>query len=222
VGPGDPELVTLKAMRVLDSVDVLIAPDSGRHGIALDIVRQVSSRRHRVLRLSFPMTKKREVLEEAWRNACDRVYEVLSRGDAAFVTLGDPLFYSTFIYVMQGLMEHHPDVEIEVVPGVTSLTACAAGLRQPLVKGGEKLAVVPAAYGIEELESLAEKFETVVLMKVSRRYSEIARRIEEAGLGEHAVVAVRCGSSGFAYGGLRDFSGEVDYLSMIILRGLRG
>ena len=220
VGPGDPELLTLRALRVLEEVDTLIAPDSGRHGIALEIVRKATRREHRVLRLSFPMTKEREVLEEAWRRATEQVYRALSRGDAAFITLGDPMFYSTFSYVLEGIRERYPEVEVEVVPGVSSLSACAASLGVPLVSGGERLAVVPAAYGIEELESLARSFDTVVLMKVSRRFDEIAEKIARAGLEHKATVAVRCGSRGFTSGSLREV-GEVEYLSMIILRGLR-
>ncbi|NOZ58264.1 MAG: precorrin-2 C(20)-methyltransferase [Euryarchaeota archaeon] len=223
VGPGDPELLTLKARRVLESVDVLCAPDSGRAGKALEIVRRAVKREFRLLRPRFPMTRRREVLERAWREASEAIYAELERGeDVAFVTLGDPTFYSTFAYVMQRLRAAHPEVEVEIVPGVTSLSACAASLGEPLVSGGERLAVVPAAYGLERLEQLAENFDTIVLMKVSRSFDAIAERIERLGLSERAVFAARCGSDAFFSSDLASLRRkEVDYLSMILIRGLR-
>ncbi len=223
VGPGDPELMTLKARNVLERVSVLCAPDSGRGGKALEIVKKAVDREFKVLRPHFPMTKKREVLEKAWQRASEAIYEELQKGeDVAFVTIGDPTFYSTFAYVMERIKAAHPEVEIEVVPGVTSVTACAANLGIPLVSGGESLAVVPAAYGIDNLELLAQNFDTVVLMKVSRSFDSIAEKIESAGLGEKAVFVARCGSEAFFSSDLESLKGrKVDYLSMILLRGLR-
>ncbi len=223
VGPGDPELMTIKARRVLESVDVVCAPDSGREGRALEIVKKAVDRDFNVLRPHFPMTKKREVLEKAWGEAAEAIYSELKKDkDVAFVTLGDPTFYSTFAYVMERIKAAHPEVEIEVVPGVTSVTACAASLGIPLVSGGESLAVVPAAYGIDNLELLAQNFDTVVLMKVSRSFDAIAERIERAGLSGRAVFVARCGSEAFFSSDLESLKGrEVDYLSMILLRGLR-
>lgn len=223
VGPGDPELMTIKARRVLERVGAVCAPDSGRGGRALEIVKKAVKRDFRVLRPHFPMTKKREILEKAWQEASDAIYAELAKGeDVAFVTIGDPVFYSTFAYVMERIKAAHPEVEVEVVPGVTSLTACAANLGVALVSGGERLAVVPAAYGLENLELLAENFDTLVLMKVSRSFDAIAERIARAGLSENAVFVAQCGSRAFFSSDLESLKGrEVDYLSMILLRGLR-
>jgi precorrin-2/cobalt-factor-2 C20-methyltransferase len=223
VGPGDPELMTIKAKNVLERVNVLCAPDSGRGGKALEIVKKAVDREFKVLRPHFPMTKKREVLEKAWQEASEAIYKELQKGeDVAFVTIGDPTFYSTFAYVMERIKAAHPEVEIEVVPGITSITACAANLGVALVSGSERLAVVPAAYGLENLELLAQNFDTLVLMKVSRSFDAIAEKISRAGLSSNAVFVAQCGSEAFFSSDLESLKGkEVDYLSMILLRGLR-
>ncbi len=224
VGPGDPELMTLKAVKVLKRVSVLCAPDSGRESRALEVVRRAVKREFRLLRPHFPMTKKREVLEKAWQRASEAIYRELRKGeDVAFVTIGDPTFYSTFTYVMERIKSAHPEVEIEVVPGVTSVTACAANLGIPLVSGGESLAVVPAAYGTDNLELLARNFDTVVLMKVSRSFDSILERLRQTGLDKRAVFAAKCGTPAFTSGEPQSLRGrKVDYLSMILLRRLRG
>lgn len=219
LGPGDAELVTLRAVKVLECVSTVFAPASGHGtGIAVDIARKAVGRDFRTVSLYFPMRKEREKLEQYWSRAADKVSEILgSKGEGAFVTLGDPLFYSTFSYLMKNVIER--GIDCEVVPGITSLSACSASAGVPLAEGGDRVAVIPAAYGLENLDSIAREFDTIVLMKVSRSYSKIVERLRELGLEERAVFLSRCGSGSFSLSKLEEAKSEKpDYLSMVLIR----
>jgi len=223
LGPGDPGLLTLKAKEVLETVDVICSPISkeGRRSIALGIVEKVLDRMPEVITPLFPMSKDRGVLEEHWDRAAEDIYSHLSEGkDVAFITIGDPTFYSTYTYVMERIKTRHPDMEIETVPGVASPFSCMAGINTPLVEGNERLAVIPAEYGLEDLEEVVETFDTVVLMKVSRSFSKIRETLKEKGLLEKAILFTRCGREGFVSMPLGEVREEkVDFLSMIVVKG---
>ncbi len=219
VGPGDPELMTLKALKILERVEILFVPKSGAGVcIALDIVKKAINKDFRIVKLYFPMTKDKRKLEEHWDIASKAVEEALKDGsEGAFITLGDPLFYSTFSYLMPRILGL--GIDIEVIPGITSISSCSASRRITLVAGDEKLAVIPAAYGLENLEHIAEEFDTVVLIKVSRNYNKIVDKIKELGLEDRALFMSRCGGEGFRAKRLEGIGeGNVDYLSMIIIR----
>lgn len=176
VGPGDPELVTLKAKRILTAVDVLCVPKSRmeKDSLALSVVKDVTAREYELLELEFPMSMDRSVLEQSWQSAGERVAEKLLTGqDVAFVTIGDPTLYSTFGYLLRFIKINYPQITVEIVPGVSSITACPAALQEPLVEGEDKLAVIPAAYSLDDLKNIIEVFDTVVLMKVNRRLPEL-------------------------------------------------
>ncbi|KJS10814.1 MAG: precorrin-2 C20-methyltransferase [Peptococcaceae bacterium BRH_c8a] len=182
VGPGDPELVTLKAQKILSRVDILCVPKSRmeKESLAMSVVRAVADREHNLLELEFPMSMDREILEQSWQNAGRQVAEKLMAGqDVAFITIGDPTLYSTFGYLLRFIKLNYPQVPVEIVPGVSSITACPAALLEPLVEGDEKLAVVPAAYNLDDLKNIIDLFDTVVLMKVNRRLPEIMQFLQQ-------------------------------------------
>ncbi len=182
VGPGDPGLITLKAQQILSRVDVLCIPKSKmeKDSLAMSVVRAVTDREHNILELEFPMSKDRDVLEQSWQNAGKQVAEKLTAGqDVAFITIGDPSLYSTFGYLLRFLKAECPRAAVEIVPGVSSITACPAALQEPLVEGDEKLAVIPAAYNLDDLKTVIGGFDTVVLMKVNRRLPELMRFLNE-------------------------------------------
>ncbi len=182
VGPGDPELITLKAQKILSRVDVLCVPKSRleNESLAMSVVKAVADREHNLLELEFPMSMDREVLEQSWQNAGQQVAEKLMTGqDVAFITIGDPTLYSTFGYLLRFIKVNYPQVAVEIVPGVSSITACPAALLEPLVEGDEKLAVVPAAYNLDDLKNIIDVFDTVVLMKVSRRMPELMQFLKQ-------------------------------------------
>lgn len=220
IGPGDPELLTLKGKRVLEEVDVIAVPKAeiGKESIALDVVSKVVDLKGKgILELLFPM--KREGLEAYWEEARRRVMKRLLKGqDVAFITLGDPLFHSTFIHLVDGL---EPDgrISIDVVPGVSFVHASTASSLLPLASGEGKVAIVPATCRREDLRKVLEGFETVVLMKVNKAMDKVLSLLEEMGLKERAVFVSRAGWEDEEV--IRDLSllrgREVDYFSSIIV-----
>lgn len=195
VGPGDPELLTIKACRVLREADVICAPrtGAGREGVALSIVGGIVGGEKEVLELPFPMTRDREELERCWEEAAGRIAALLAEGKkVAFVTLGDPTLYSTYTYVLKKIREAGP-WETETVPGVPSFCACAAMAGVPLAEGEEKLAVVPLLKDPEVLPPLLRNFENVVVMKVGARYGDVLALLKSSGLAESSFLASRCG-----------------------------
>ena len=223
VGPGDPGLITLKAFRILEEVDMLCVPRSSadRDSLALQVVRGLTGREYRQLELSFPMSRDRAVLEESWAAAGQEVAREVAGGTrVAFVTIGDPMFYSTYGYVLRYLRERHPELETETVPGVMAMSACSSVLGVPLTEGEESLAVLPAAYGLEELERVLESFDNVVLMKVNRKLDEVAGLLERLGLKGKAAYISRCGySDQYHTTDLEALAGKrLDYMSLLIIK----
>ncbi len=222
VGPGDPDLITLKALKVLKSVGHIFAASSTKneYSLALDIVRRHLNGRN-VERLPFPMTKAADVLTAAWEENAQRVLEVLATGkDAAFVTLGDPLTYSTFGYLMQTVKRLAPGVPIITIPGVTSYNAAAALSHVPLTEGEESLYVVSGALGPEKLKEAVNQTDNIVMLKVYRNFAAIYQTIEELGLLDCATCVSRVGLTGetVAYNlrALKDR--DLPYLSLLIIK----
>lgn len=225
VGPGDPDLLTLKAARILETVPTLALPKSVSDGasLALEVVEPVLARRrdpvHRI-ELVFPMTKDRAVLEEA-RNANARVLEsALRLGDVAFISLGDILFYSTFGNLLEGLAPILPGLAVEVVPGITSVSGATALLGTPLVQGAESAALVPATYRPEDLGAILDLHETVVLMKIHRVFPQVLELLKERGLADRAVYLGEIGTARQEI--VRDIGRLVGrtlpYMSLLIVR----
>jgi len=224
VGPGDPELLTLKARRVLDAVPVLAVPVSqrGEESLALGVVRGFVRRDQEVLSLFMPMSRDRTYLVKCWEAAARELLGKLRQGrDVAFLTLGDASLYSTYSYLMEIIQRLDPSVPIETVPGITSFSAAAARLNLPLAKGDEALAVIPALEDPEILEELIPLFPNLVLMKVARRYDEIVRILARAGVAKTSVLATRCGHQGesFSWDLEAGIGQRHDYLSLIIVKG---
>ena len=170
VGPGDPELMTLKAVRVLEGARCVAVPKSKGDGesVAVEIVEKVVGLEGKeVLELVLPMTRDSSKLERARREAAAEIGARLTEGkDVAFITLGDPLFYSTFSYLTGPVSEEVDGVVIKTVSGVSSLSAATAAMGTPLAEGGERVTVVPAIYEMSEARELIEAGGTVVFMKV--------------------------------------------------------
>ncbi|MDO8445310.1 MAG: precorrin-2 C(20)-methyltransferase [Deltaproteobacteria bacterium] len=224
VGPGDPELLTLKAVRILREADVVAIPKSKEESdsIALSIVKgAVDLSSKETLELMFPMTKDKEVLRKAREEAALSITERLKAGkDVACITLGDPMFYSTFSYLIPLVRERLPKVGIEIVPGISSVMASAALTVTPLTEADERIAVIPATYESEKLKDILRDFDTVVLMKVNRVFDKILGLLEELGLKENAVFIERCGGKNQrVVNSLDSLKGEkLDYLSMVIVK----
>ncbi|WP_027716691.1 precorrin-2 C(20)-methyltransferase [Desulfuromonas sp. TF] len=223
VGPGDPELLTLKGARLIREADVVVTPvgDRSDASIAASIVQDlVDPVRQKLLTQVYPMKRDQAGLEESWARCAREVAELVRRGKTvAFITLGDPFLYSTFLYLHHQLRENFPDVPVEVVSGVSSIHAAAALAGVPLGLSDERLAVLPATYEDEELTRTLESFDTVVLMKVSRVFDRVRSLLKELG-GRRAVYVKRAGLPGQAV--FHDLAAvgaeDLDYLSLVIVK----
>ena len=222
VGPGDPELITLKALKVLQRVPHIFAACSTKnsYSLALSIVR-CHLNGAGIEHLPFPMSKDARVLAEAWEKNARRVLEVLATGsDAAFVTLGDPLTYSTFGYLLKTLKRLDPGVAIVTIPGITSYSAAAALTHIPLTEGEESFYLVSGALGAAQLKEVIDKSDNIVILKTYRYFDEIYRVLEDMDLLDRTTCISRCGLEGETIvENLRDLKGrELPYLSMVIIK----
>lgn len=229
VGPGDSELLTLKAVRTLGKVDILCVPKSkaDKDSLAFSIVEKEVDKSFEKLELLFPMSNDEEVLNRHWDEATEIVVEKLNQGkNMAFVTIGDPMFYSTYAYVLTRIKERHPEIIVETIPGVPAFAASTSFLNDTLCEGDEKVAIIPAAYNLNQIKQVLESFEVVVMMKVSRNFDLIVDMLEGMGLGDKAVYVSRCGYPDQFY--TRDLGSLVgkkkDYMSILFVKkaGWRG
>ena len=192
VGPGAPDLLTLRAVNVLKSVPVIALPRSSDYGrsMAWHIIKSVvgESPEQERLYLTFPMKKDPERLRAAWDIAFEQIGERLEQGHSvAFATEGDPSLYSTFIYLSREAQTRWPGIKVEIVPGVSSINAVAAVTQIPLADGQERIAIVPANYGIADLGKVLAEFDTTILMKIGSEMPNVLAALEEQGLTDKAV-----------------------------------
>lgn len=223
VGPGDPELLTLKAHRILTTAAVVCAPkrNYSADGYAYNIIKGfVDPTKQELLELVFPMSKDRARLIPFWEENIAQIMERIREGkDCAFITEGDPFLYSTFIYMWEMMRERHPEVPVEVVPGVTSINACSCIADYPLANGDERIAVIPATYEVEKLRQVLREFDSVVLMKVNSVFEQVLHVLEEEGLVDAAVYVKKAGApEQEIVRDIRTLSGrKLEYLSLIMV-----
>jgi len=145
VGPGDPELLTVKSVRIISEVDVVFAAASTKnnYSLAVNIAETYIPKKTTVQVLQFPMSKNQEETCKAWKTHADTIISVLEQGkNAVFLTLGDPMTYSTYGYILKNIQNIAPHIPITTIPGITSYQAAAACINTPLVEGEESLMVV--------------------------------------------------------------------------------
>ena len=219
VGPGDSELITLKAARILETVPVIFSPKSSKEkdSIALSIVRPILQKRDDYKRLMivapiFPMIEDKSELEKIWDSAAEMISQYLNSGrDVAFITLGDTSIFSTYSYVQKRLID---DYEIETVPGITSFTACAAARNKALVEQNQILTIVPKID--ERLDEVLEYSDSIVLMKASRNTSKLEASIEEKERKKEIYSVQNCTREDEKI--IEGFSHEKPYLTTTIIK----
>jgi precorrin-2/cobalt-factor-2 C20-methyltransferase len=191
LGPGDPELLTLKALHTIQRVDCIFVPksDTKEDSLALEIVKDYVKGK-RVIKQVYPMTKDKETLNTAWLKAAEGIRsEIMAGHDVAYLTLGDPLTFSTYIYLLRCLTTMMPAHAIHTIPGITSYNAAACAANYSLLTGDERLAVIPVPKDITELRPILESFDTVVMMKVAKKLDEVIQLLEDMKLSENALFA---------------------------------
>lgn len=191
VGPGDPELITLKGLAILQTASVVAFPEGvgGKPGIAEQIVAQWLRSNVIRLPLKFPYVQDETILAQAWQVAAQQVWQYLQQGqNVAFVSEGDVSFYSTFTYLAQTVQQIRQEVRVQVVPGVCSPLAAVASLGIPLTIRDQRLTILPALYTVEELEATLLQADVVVLMKIRSVYQQVWEVLERRGLLDFAYV----------------------------------
>lgn len=197
VGPGDPELLTLKTARVLREASVIMAPKATGRGesAALQAVKKLADPSK--LRIyDFPMTRDPEDLARCWRGVAAEIASLINNGEqVVFLTLGDALTYSTLNYVLQQLQGKIEPGAITIIPGITSFAAAAAAANFPLVCGEEKLAVIPLPDApLDSLRGQVRESDVVVFMKLGSRLPELLEFVKEEFSGRETVFASRVGT----------------------------
>lgn len=218
VGPGDPELLTLKAVRLIRQCPVVAVPRSGAGEVAAwNIARQAvpELEQKERLELDMPMTRDAARLEAAHEAAAQAVLERLRAGqDVVFLTLGDPTVYSTYAYLHKRVRREGLDAQM--VPGVPSFCAAAARLGRSLAEGAQPFHVIPASY--EGMETYLDWPGPKVLMKAGRSYEKVAQALREKGLYEKTALVKRCGMEGEeVYPSLDQVRGETAYFSILLV-----
>lgn len=223
VGPGEPDLMTVKAVRILNSVGAVFAAASrgDRESLATRIAAPHLKAGVSVTRLTFPMTFSADKRAASWEENARQVLDALDAGkDAAFLTLGDPLIYSTFGYLMRTIRAMVPEAEIRVIPGVTSYQAAAARVGRVLVEGEETLTVFSGVGDPEDLRRRLAQAESCVILKVYRNCGRILETLDHLDLRPSSVLVSRCGLDGeVVVEDLRDMpQGTPHYLSLLLVR----
>ena len=215
VGPGDPELVTRKAERILREADVIAVPDKGAgEKTALRIVEDLAAGKE-LLSCPTPMIRDRERLDRCYEEIAGRICALLEAGQiVAFITLGDPTVYSTYIYVHKKVLARGYDAQI--IPGVPSFCAAAARLGVSLCEGAERLLIVPASHQAAGcLDVKANK----VFMKAGRAIGELRDLLAERGLLDRASLVANCGMEGEAvYPRFADVEDGTGYFSVVLVK----
>ncbi|MCI9082999.1 MAG: precorrin-2 C(20)-methyltransferase [Lachnospiraceae bacterium] len=221
VGPGDPELLTLKAVRLIRECEVLAVPGLKKEETAAyEIVRQVIPEvmKKECLALDMPMTKDIEKLKNSHRKAFSELRQALDQGRSiAFLTLGDPCIYSTYIYMHQMAVE--AGYETEIVSGVPSFCAVSAKLNQGLVEKSQMLHIIPSTYGIEEGLNFPG---TRVLMKVGKKLGKVKERLLEESAHERRITAAMIENCGMPNEhicrNLEEMPDQAGYYSLMIVK----
>jgi precorrin-2/cobalt-factor-2 C20-methyltransferase len=226
VGPGDPELITLKGAKVLGSCRQVFVPKARGEGdsAALSIAEVYLRADAEIHELVFPMITDREELARRWEESAGKLAAVLQGGeDACFLTLGDPLLYSTYIYLLRALRKILPEARVVTVPGVTAFSAAAALTDFPIGEAKEPVTIIPTADDPQAMEEALDRGGTVVLMKIGKRLGKILDLLEKKELLDQAVFVSRAGQPDqwleTNLRKLRTEGPEAGYLSIILVHG---
>ena len=219
VGPGDPELLTLKALRLIKENEVIAVPGKDiQASVAYQIVKGAYEDldKKTLIPVAMPMTKDPQVLKANHDKAADQVEDYLKKEkNVVFLTLGDTTVYSTYLYVHKRILER--GYEAEIVSGITSFCAVAARLNMGLVEADQPLHVIPATYKAQEMDEILQLPGTKVLMKTGKKMKQVKESIEKSG--QKAVMIENCGMpSEKIYRSAEEIPEDSGYYSLIIVK----
>ncbi|HLN35723.1 MAG TPA: precorrin-2 C(20)-methyltransferase [Nitrososphaeraceae archaeon] len=192
-GPGDPELLTLKAFKLIRDAEVIFVPTTkpDKNSIVLSIVEKYIDKKALIKNLIFPMVKDRNSLKEYWKVNADEIANVVRNGKRTlYLTVGDPSIYSTWIYIQRELRRNHTDIEVEIIPGIPSIFAFAAEAKMSLVEGDENLSIVPACYDLNKVRNIARSSDTIVFLKDGRYFDSVIEMLSETGFPDSSKIAI--------------------------------
>ena len=198
VGTGDPELITVKGLRLLQKTRVIAFPAgiNQQPGIAQKIITRWLQPSQITIPLDFPYVRERNILAAAWAKSANKVWHYLQQGqDVAFACEGDISFYSTFTHLASTLKQLYPSTTICTVPGVCSPVAAASDLGIPLTINHQRLTILPALYTVDELETALDTAEVLVLLKVSSVYQQVWQILKQRDLLERSFVVEKASCS---------------------------
>ena len=195
VGPGDPDLLTVKAVNAIQNADIIMCPASkeDRPSIAFSVVSSLidKSKNQEIIKLIFPMTKDKDILEETWkRNAKIMAEKVLLGKNVVYLTVGDPYLYSTWIYMHKDLKENFPDMEISVIPGIVSMFTFASKVGVSIAEGAEKVAIIPSCYDLSSVKEIAKNSESMIFLKDGRYFDQVIDVLKESGFPDDSIFAI--------------------------------
>lgn len=216
IGPGDKELLTLKAVKTIESADVIALPDSlsGKNR-AYEIIKEYIAGKE-IIYCTMPMTKDKEYLEKSHNETAEKIIKYLDMGkNTAFATLGDPSIYSTYMYIHRII--ENKGYEVCMVPGVTSFCASAARLNISLSDGSEPLIIIPASY--KDNKELLKMDANKVLMKSGKNILKVKEEINQCGLTDKTYMVENCGMENEKiYKDFNQVGEESSYFSLIIVK----
>lgn len=194
-GPGDPELLTVKAVKAIQNADVIMCPTSkeGKDSIAYSIVSSLvnASKKPEVVNLVFPMVKDKDILENTWEKNAQIIAEAVRKDkNVVYLTVGDPSLYSTWIYVNRELKTKYPDIKITIVPGIVSMFAFASKVGISIAEGDETMAVIPACYDLTRVKETAKNCDTMIFLKDGRYFDQVISLLKEAGFPSSSLFAI--------------------------------
>lgn len=189
VGVGNSLTVTKKAIDVIGKLDILYVPTAKKtenYSTAHSIVKDYINERTIIKARHFPMNYDSSELQEAWNGIASEIIQDVSEGkDVGFITIGDPMVYSTYIYLLKILKDK---IEVTTIPGIASFLDIASNNNFPLAEGDDPLIILPATMGAEKLRSYIKSEKSLVLMKVYNNFDEVVRILLEENLQSHSIV----------------------------------